>query len=68
MRLVVGEPVRAGFHVLGTCREHMLSWSPWADIEDEERRDFKGSVFPEVSLPQRIRLGLLTSLPWTSEC
>lgn len=56
------------FHVLGTCREHMLSWSPWADIEDEERRYFKGSVFPEVGLPQRIRLGLLTSLPWTSEC
>lgn len=68
VRRVGVEPVRTDFHVLGTCREHMLSWSPWADIEDEERRYFKGSVFPEVSLPQRIRRRLLTSLPWTSQC
>lgn len=48
--------VRAGCHVLGTCREHMLSWSPRADIEDEERQYFKANVFPEVRLPQPIRL------------
>lgn len=60
--------VHAGFHVLGTCREHMLSWSPWADIEDEERQYFKRSVFPEVGLPLCVRLSLLTSLPWTSKC
>lgn len=54
-------------HVLGTCREHMLSWSPRADIEDEERQYFKANVFPEVRLPQPIQLWVLTSLPWTTK-
>lgn len=45
----------------------MLSWSPRADIEDEERQYFKANVFPEVSLPQPIRLRVLTSLPWTAK-
>lgn len=34
----------------------MLSWSPRADIEDEERQYFKANVFPEVRLPQPIQL------------
>ena len=52
----------------GHAGEHMLSWSPRADIEDEERQYFKANVFPEVRLPQSIRRGVLTSLPWTTKC
>lgn len=51
----------------GTYGKHMLSWSPGADIEDEERRHFKENVFPKARLPLPIRLGVLTSLPWTVE-
>lgn len=45
----------------------MLSWSPRADIEDEERRYFKANVFPEVRLSPPIPLRVLTSLPWTTK-
>lgn len=60
--------MHAAFHVLRICVEHMLSWSPRADIEDGERQYFKENVFPEVRLPQPIQLTILTSLPWTNKC
>lgn len=56
-----------GCHVLGTRGEHMLSRRPRADIEDEERQYFKANVFPVVKMPQSIRRGVLTGLPWTAE-
>lgn len=68
MQLVHVEHMHAAFHVLGICGEHMLSWSPRADIEDGERQYFKENVFPEVRLPQPIQLTILTSLLWTNKC
>lgn len=43
----------------------MLSSSPRADIEDEERQCFKANVVPEERLPEPIWLRVLTSLLWT---
>lgn len=63
LRKVCGALARSG-----TYGKHMLSRSPGADIEDEERRHFKENVFPKARrLPLPIRLGVLTSLPWTIE-